>query len=75
MGNEKKNRKRGEEKGEEQEEGGSTGATIDCHKLVAHDVRVAVAVAVVILLQQQQLYLQRDFICEFDELQPKDTSS
>lgn len=67
MGNEKKNREKSERRGS------STGATIDCHKLVAHDVRVAVAV--VVLLQQQQLYLQRDFICEFDELQPKDTSS
>lgn len=61
MGNEKKNREKSEGRGS------STGATIDCHKLVA--------VAVVVLLQQQQLYLQRDFICEFDELQPKDTSS
>lgn len=67
MGNEQKNREKSERRGS------STGATIDCHKLVAHDVRVAVAVAVVLL--QQQLYLQRDFICEFDELQPKDTSS
>lgn len=69
MSNEKKNREKSEGRDS------STGATIDCHKLVAHDVRVAVAVAVVVLLQQQQLYLQRDFICEFDELQPKDTSS
>lgn len=66
MGNEKKNREKSEGRGS------STGATIDCHKLVAHDVRVDVAVVV---LLQQQLYLQRDFICEFDELQPKDTSS
>lgn len=70
MGNEKKNSEKGERR---EKRRGSTGATIDCHKLVAHDVRVAVAV--VVLLQQQQLYLQRDFICEFDELQPKDTSS
>lgn len=67
MGNEQKNREKSERRGS------STGATIDCHKLVAHDVRVAVAV--VVMLQQQQLYLQRDFICKFDELQPKDTSS
>lgn len=64
MGNEKKNREKRVKR-----RGSSTGATIDCHKLVAHDVRVAVAVVVL------QLYLQRDFICEFDELQPKDTSS
>lgn len=67
MGNEQKNREK-----RVQRRGSSTGATIDCHKLVAHDVRVAVAV---VILLQQQLYLQRDFICEFDELQPKDTSS
>lgn len=71
MGNEKKNRKKMETR--EKRRDSSTGATIDCHKLVAHDVRVAVAVAVVLL--QQELYLQRDFIYEFDELQPKDTSS
>lgn len=70
MGNEKKNREKRVKR-----RGSSTGATIDCHKLVAHDVRIAVAVAVVVVLLQQQLYLQRDFICEFDELQPKDTSS
>lgn len=63
MGNEQKNRNK--RKKREKRRGSSTGATIDCHKLVAHDVRVLL----------QQLYLQRDFICEFDELQPKDTSS
>lgn len=56
MGNEQKNSKKRERRGKRR--GSSTGATIDCHKLVAHDVRVAAAC-----------------ICEFDELQPKDTSS